>query len=405
MKKLLIFIIISISTFTATYSQSWEFFNTDNSGILSNSINSLDVNTDGHIYLSTNEGISILKNGEWFYLDNEAFKQGVELPYISVLDSIFYFSNGKINRIYKGTTSNWELYIENKNAMTLEVINHNYLLFSDRNNLYSFQNNSLTKLDNVQFINDILYRNNGEIWFGAIHDGYGLYKQGVGKIDLGEKYEYSEVPSLVEDKDNFIWFSDYSRSLFKLNAENNNYEVFDNTNTAVFEFVKSIYDIQIDSSNNIWALVRNPLPKGSTLLKYNHKEWKEYNIQEQLPEYEFFILNSFVIDKYNNIWIATIGNDIGLIKFNETTTSVETNENDLVSIYPNPASNQLTIDLQGKQAIGYAISDIKGNIVENKHGNYSGQMNINLKSYPTGTYIIELTLTNNQKITNKLMKE
>lgn len=417
MKKLLLFIIISISTLTTSYGQYWDLFNTDNSELPINVINNLVIDSNDNLWFHSTNSIYMYNQTEnkWSEFNQNNSNLTAGFNHISIgKDGSVYVSSNHIFK-FKENVMNFEIIEENiicdkfvfdKNGV-LYYVNQVYVYSKDGDELKEIYNG---QIDGPNYPTELIIDNNGILWFAI--DGYenALYSYDGTKLNTLDSI-FKENPriginSISIDANNNIWLGNGLDGIVLYYSINDNRWInFNNTNSPIGNQGMFLKALRTDSNNDVWMIsaILNSSPPIS-LFKYDGSDWFEYSIDKafNIKEGEILILLTLVIDSKNNVWIGTRD---GLIKFNETTTSVETIEKDLVTIYPNPASNQITIDLQDKQATSYTISDIKGNIIENKHGNYSGQMDINLKSYPTGTYIIELTLTNNQKITNKFVKE
>jgi hypothetical protein len=64
--------------------------------------------------------------------------------------------------------------------------------------------------------------------------------------------------------------------------------------------------------------------------------------------------------------------------------------NDMVSVFPNPASEKIFISLNPNQVVSVKISDVSGKIIfeENRQTNFSS---IDVSSFSEGIYFISLT--------------
>ncbi len=417
MEKLLIFIIISISTLTATYGQTWDLYTSENSELPVNSIDNLEIDLNDNLWFYTKSSVFMYNQAEnkWteFNESNSNLTNG--FTHIEIgKDGSVYVSSDHIF-VFKENVMNFEIVEENIICDKFIFDNNGVLYYVKQINVYAKVDDKIKLIYNGQvegpnYPTELVIDEFGILWFAI--DGFttALYSYDGIKLDtldsIFKEYPRIGINSISIDDESNIWQGNGDDSIIlNFNSKSKSWIYFDNKNSPLGEDWMYSKGLTTDNHNNIWVLsakeiVFPPL----SLFKYNGSDWFEFSIDNafNILENELFSLLSLAVDSKNNVWIGT---SEGLIKFNETTTSVETNEKNIVTIYPNPASNQLTIDLQGKQATSYTISDIKGNIIENIHDKYLGQININLKSYPSGTYIIELTLTNNQKITNKFVKE
>lgn len=416
MKKLIIILLFSFVMLTTSFSQSWDLFTTENSDLPINSINNLVLDSNDNLWFHTTNSIYMYNQTEnkWkeFNQNNSNLISG--FTHISIgKDGSVYVSSNHIFK-FKENVMNFEIVEENIKCDKFIFDENGVLYYVIQVNVYSKEGVEVKEIYNGQvngphYPSDLKIDNSNVLWFGTFGFPNGVYSYNDGNLNVYNNIKY-DIPNFTTvdlsiDSFNNVWFlSDVDLITYKFESANDIWTTYDSTNSILGEQY-SYNSKNIQTRDKLWltsTVLSGVSPR--KLLSFNYNQWSEYNIDLalNLDTNKPFYLNALAIDSKNNVWIGT---SEGLIKFNETTTSVETNEKDLVSIYPNPASNQLTIDLQGKQATSYTISDIKGNIIENKHGNYSSLMYLNLKSFPIGTYIIELTLANNQRINNKFVKE
>ena len=72
-----------------------------------------------------------------------------------------------------------------------------------------------------------------------------------------------------------------------------------------------------------------------------------------------------------------------------------------VSIYPNPANNEVNIILNKTEAAKYMIYDLSGRLVNS--GNVAADGEINVERLSTGNYVLSIQLKNGDKVNEKLM--
>jgi len=78
----------------------------------------------------------------------------------------------------------------------------------------------------------------------------------------------------------------------------------------------------------------------------------------------------------------------------------ETENKYLLSIFPNPATNYINIDLKEGKAQSAEIYDVKGNLVIKKTNNFDSKFTINTSNLTNGIYFIKI-LTDKEAITSK----
>ena len=79
------------------------------------------------------------------------------------------------------------------------------------------------------------------------------------------------------------------------------------------------------------------------------------------------------------------------------------NENTVVRMYPNPASNVLNIALEGSEVNEVVIIDIYGKTVV-RNNVADGTNSLDISSLPAGMYFVQLRADNAVKATQKLIK-
>lgn len=125
------------------------------------------------------------------------------------------------------------------------------------------------------FIKSIAFDNSGNAWIGT-------FKQGLIKYNSGETIVYNSENSIISD-------------------------------TSV------IYDIAVDSKNNVWIACEG-------LIKYNGTDFTKYN-SENTPIPEDFI-SSIAIDSKDNIWFSSSRfRQGGIVKYDNTNWTVYTPDN------------------------------------------------------------------------------
>jgi hypothetical protein len=73
----------------------------------------------------------------------------------------------------------------------------------------------------------------------------------------------------------------------------------------------------------------------------------------------------------------------------------------VIEIYPNPTQNQVTV--KNKDAKKLQLFDVQGKLLQSVTVNNTIQ-NINLSSYAPGTYYIQVTLSNDKIVSERVIK-
>jgi ligand-binding sensor domain-containing protein len=162
------------------------------------------------------------------------------------------------------------------------------------------------------FVKSIAFDNQGNTWIGT-------FKQGLIKYNSNETIVYNSENSIISDTSviydiaidskNNVWIS--CEGLIKYDG--NNFTHFNSANTPMPEdFVSSI---AIDSKDNIWFSSSRFRQGG--IVKYNGSDWNVYTPDNSELPVNF--VQSITVDKNDNVWLALneIVNDAYLAKISD----------------------------------------------------------------------------------------
>ncbi len=250
--------------------QEWTIYKTENSGIPSNKILSVDAVENG-IWVGTDNGAAFFNNGLWeVYNSSNSPLQSDQINSIKVDPS---------GRVWM-STYNKGIYILNGGSWTS----------------YNTSNSPLP----TDFVNTIFIEESGTVWIGTY--GEGLVKfDGIGWSIYTDGLPVSKnvVAVLVEGTD--IWVGCHSFGMINGGIAariNNTWQTF-------YDF--PALSFTSDLSGSIWLGT-----DGSGLMKYNFSWWESYNVLNCK------ILSNKVtgvaIDGAGDKWLATFGGGISKFK-------------------------------------------------------------------------------------------
>ena len=272
---------------------------------------------------------------------------------------------------------------------------------------------------------DMLFDHNNVGWFvgdrGALvkYDG----KTWKNLIFEGQTFDGSAAQSLTVDRKGNVWICAYSHGVFKYH-ETNGWEHFTTTDGLASNHVR---DVEIDRKGNVWFATGSGLTKydGSTWMTYNTEHGLESNyipsikidtkghvwfvnfISNTLPSqkklYKFdgehFIhypvsgldvddtrLSGLSIDSQDNIWVRT-SETISMLKAESPPiplpTDIATTTQRPVSLYPNPATESVTINCADLRLV--EIYTLLGQRVL-----VSTSQSVDVSGFSVGSYVVRV---------------
>lgn len=124
------------------------------------------------------------------------------------------------------------------------------------------------------------------------------------------------IQSIGFDKQGNAWIGTFKQGLIKYNAQG--VTVYNSTNSMIAD-TSVIYDLAIDSKNNVWIACEG-------LIKYDGTNFTRYN-SSNTPMPEDFV-TSVEIDSKDNVWFSSCRfRQGGLVKYNGTDWTVYTPDN------------------------------------------------------------------------------
>jgi ligand-binding sensor domain-containing protein len=244
---------------------TWTYYNTSNSGILSNNVTCIGEDSDGNILIGTTNGVSILTASDtWSYFRD---------PNITLY--ITCFQNDKDDNIWAGTYGQGFLIFDGEDIGQIY-----YEAFKD--------------------VNDIEMDSKGNVWVATEN---GLLKWDGNRftvIGSSDGLPDDVITALYSDSRNRLWIGTYfGRTVSWIDSQGiHNLSLF---NDRIVE----INDICEDAAGNIWfATYTSGLIKFDNVVPYSYKKYNG------LPEDD--VLTS-TMDNDGNVWFGLYSK--GLTKY------------------------------------------------------------------------------------------
>lgn len=234
--------------------------------------------------------------------------------------------------------------------------------------------------------NDVIIDSKDEVWLmgSGILFNFKMQNSKIYDMIYNNQKVYPQAME-YDANSNEILFKNWNNGLFRFNINTQNFDTLEVQKIGIkgnLTVLKKLLD------NNIWAA-----DDLGYLYKYKGNDYFEVvdmkiNNRPNLGSN----INDISIDVNNYIHLAT---DIGLLSNNDIIiTSIEEqynyNENrNIISIFPNPSSDKISLNLGGVSIADLIIYDILGNEIMSIP-NYSNKSEIDISNLSIGTYTIQI---------------
>ena len=308
--KLVYFFLIT----SQIYSQiDWVSFNTSNSNIPYNQVNSIEfgssLKSSGNIFVGTSFGLGVLN------IDNANFPNNTWSIFFEESDPNIGLIGNEIINIQKN--NNGKIWICTTNGISILEYNSSLADISNENWEYYNTTNSFIPSNMVK---SILFEESGEIWIGTT-SGLAIIENDSWNVQTFETEGiYSNnIKKIIQNPSNQkIYIGTLNGGLYTW--ENNEFYYWNNTNSGLID--NTINDFIFDPNNNL--IITSP--SAGLEVQTSEGNWLQFNSSTN-PGLPFFInsLQNIIIDNNNNLWISTMEN--GLIRYVDNNWTFYNEEN------------------------------------------------------------------------------
>ncbi|HAP69483.1 MAG TPA: hypothetical protein DCR04_07115 [Flavobacteriales bacterium] len=356
----------SLFVLAFSFSQAQTFTNyTDADGLANNGVNCLDVASGDVMWFGTQAGVSVFDGTNW-----TAHNTGTDAGFVDdVITAIKVLVNGEVwigsdfgAAHYDGTS--WTTYTETDGLGDNRVKTINEL---DNGNIVFGTNDGFTTFDGTVWTS---FGTSDGLPFGgvtsALSDNYGVLIIGTSlggvTISDGGFTEITEDEGLLNDKVRVVAIDDMNNRWIGtsdgISVYNDN-DLFIEQHTRMFELpapdtLNPVEDIKIDSEGNVWVGVYvDYLVTEGGVSAYNGTDWVQFEPADGLVGP---VVRQLAIDSQDNVWVAT---STGISKISDVdlgggsgTGILNSGEISALKMYPNPATDQISIELPLGNEIG-----------------------------------------------------
>lgn len=372
MKTILLSILFLLSSLPlSAQGPQWITYTTGNSGLPSNTIQSIAVDNYNNIWIGTPRALAKFNGNNWVVYDssnspipNSNSRITVKIDrsgiiWIGTVTKGLIRFDGETFTEYNTSNSplptNSIFAVDFENDSTIWIgsggcivrkINNNWSVYCDTNSGYS----GGAPLD--------IAIDNGNKWIAPYFNGFVHYVNNSWThfTQQNSPLPYDWIYDIEIDNQQNKWIGVRFGWLVKYN--NSSWTIFNHTNSGI-PFNASILKILIDRNENKW------LATGGGLVKYNDTVWTVYN--DSNSPIASNSLTAISQDSNTNIWIGTFG--AGLSVFNENgIVSVQNISNEIPSHFklhqnfPNPFNpeTRITFEIKNRDNVNLSVYDIRG---------------------------------------------
>ncbi len=386
-----------------SFSQAQTFTNyTDADGLISNSVNCLDVAANDVLWFGTQAGVSVFDGTDW-----TTHSTATDAGFVDdVVTAIRVLSNGDVwigsdfgAAHYNGTS--WTTYTETDGLGDDRI----KTVYEDSNgDIWFGTNDGFTIFDGANWTS---YGTSEGLPFGGVasiaENASGTYYIGtaLGGITVSINFlltEITENEGLLNDKVRAIVIDDAGN---KWVGTSDGISVFDNSDQLVAQHttmftlpapdtLNPVEDVVIDSQGNVWAgIYVDYLVTEGGITAYNGTDWTQYDVSNGLigP-----VVRQLAVDGDDNIWVAT-STGISKISGIDLNTGIpNTEEISRLNIYPNPATDILTVELPSKADMEQLeFYDASLRLVKSENINQSNStVQVSVVDLPRGVYLLQM---------------
>ena len=376
---------ILIATFVFTqfnlYTQTIKNYRISD-GLIDNNVLCVSIDNNDNVWFGTQNGVSKFDGTNW-----SSHSMSTDSGMVSnTISAIHAASNGDVwigtdfgACIYNG--SYWINY-NTTNGMGDNRIN--YITESSDGRIWFGDYDGITIFDGTDFsvfntssglpfggVEHIRFDNNGDAWLSS---GLG----GIIKYDGISFSIYNKTDGLLSNVVRSIAIDQYNKKWVGTAV---GVSVFNSSNNWVTNYTQMyllpppdtlnpVIDLDFDSQGLLWAGIYVDYLLDGGVAMYNGYSWVYFNVNDSIAGP---VITDLAINSQDEVWVTT---STGISKISDTPATILESKNKPLHIYPNPSTNNITIELDKVDCKIYEIYDLYGKLIakdnlENNIKNFS----------------------------------
>jgi len=389
---------MALSAFLAVGSFAQTFTNyTSADGLLSDNVNCLDTDASNNLWFGTQNGVSMFDGTTWtgYTTTDGVVDNTIQAIHVATNGDVWVGTDFGASVFASGVWTSYTTMdgLGNNQIKCISEDSDGDIWFGTNNGTSEFDGTNWSSLgtsEGLPFggVVDIDQHSNGNMYFSTGLGGVYIYDgTAMTSITESEGLLNNRVRALVINDQNNKWVG----TADGITVLDNSDAFFMNHTTMLTlpapDTLNPIEDIEMDSQGNIWVGVYvDYLVTEGGVCGYNGSQWVEYQVADGLVGP---VVRAVAIDDNDDLWVAT---STGVSKLSNHGLSVEEQAMNEFVVYPNPASDVVTIVMKEGTADVVEIYNNAMQLVKSENM-VNAKVAIDVTGLSSGMYFVKVNNT------------
>lgn len=389
---------MALSAFLAVGSFAQTFTNyTSADGLLSDNVNCLDTDASNNLWFGTQNGVSMFDGTTWtgYTTTDGVVDNTIQAIHVATNGDVWVGTDFGASVFASGVWTSYTTMdgLGNNQIKCISEDSDGDIWFGTNNGTSEFDGTNWSSLgtsEGLPFggVVDIDQHSNGNMYFSTGLGGVYIYDgTAMTSITESEGLLNNRVRALVINDQNNKWVG----TADGITVLDNSDAFYMNHTTMLTlpapDTLNPIEDIEMDSQGNIWVGVYvDYLVTEGGVCGYNGSQWVEYQVADGLVGP---VVRAVAIDDNDDLWVAT---STGVSKLSNHGLSVEEQAMNEFVVYPNPASDVVTIVMKEGTADVVEIYNNAMQLVKSENM-VNAKVAIDVTGLSSGMYFVKVNNT------------
>lgn len=389
---------MALSAFLAVGSFAQTFTNyTSADGLLSDNVNCLDTDASNNLWFGTQNGVSMFDGTTWtgYTTTDGVVDNTIQAIHVATNGDVWVGTDFGASVFASGVWTSYTTMdgLGNNQIKCISEDSDGDIWFGTNNGTSEFDGTNWSSLgtsEGLPFggVVDIDQHSNGNMYFSTGLGGVYIYDgTAMTSITESEGLLNNRVRALVINDQNNKWVGTADGITV---LDNSDAFLMNHTTMLTLpapDTLNPIEDIEMDSQGNIWVGVYvDYLVTEGGVCGYNGSQWVEYQVADGLVGP---VVRAVAIDDNDDLWVAT---STGVSKLSNHGLSVEKQAMNEFVVYPNPASEVVTIVMKEGTAEVVEIYNNAMQLVKSENM-VNAKVAIDVTGLSSGMYFVKVNNT------------